>query len=579
MKSEIFEISFKAGMNAILSNKKEENGVTIYDYKLSWTKENALQDDEFIFKTYTPLVGIMYGFNPKCGCRRNIDPDWSGFVNHSIANGAPVNCFYDGQSKNKFTIALSEAKMLTKLKGGIVEENGEVEIKFTMGTRQFTEKYETDFSIYIDRRDVYVFEALKGVSLWWESLGMKPHFVPESAKEPVYSFWYSFHQEVNEHNVEEECKRAKEAGFNVCIVDDGWQTSDGNRGYAYCGDWEPFDGKFPDMAAHVQRVHDIGMKYVLWYSVPFVGTFTKAYEKFNTMFLRANHRANEFVLDPRYKEVREYLLDKYVKALTEWKLDGFKLDFIDSWYDDVRNAPYNEKMDIPSLQDAVDVFMTTTINKLTEIKPDILLEFRQSYIGPHMRKFGNMFRVGDCPGDYIRNRIGAFDLRMLMGGSPVHSDMLMWHKDESAEKDALQIISILYTVMQYSAKLDSLNDKTRKMSLFYLNFMNEKRETLLSGDLRPYDPHMNYTWAESVKGGENIAAVYLEDKCIAPEKKEKMYIVNGTTANRVLLELEGEFKVKIMNCCGEVLSKETKNLSGVNLLPIPSGGMAELISL
>ena len=59
MKSEIFEIGFNSGMNAILSGKKEENGVTIYDYKLSWTKENALQDDEFTFKTYTPLVGIM----------------------------------------------------------------------------------------------------------------------------------------------------------------------------------------------------------------------------------------------------------------------------------------------------------------------------------------------------------------------------------------------------------------------------------------------------------------------------------------------------------------------------------------
>ena len=108
-------------------------------------------------------------------------------------------------------------------------------------------------------------------------------------------------------------------------------------------------------------------------------------------------------------------------------------------------------MDIQSLQDAVDIFMTSVINTLREIKPDILIEFRQNYIGPNMRKFGNMFRVGDCPCDYIENRMCLLDLRALMGNSAVHSDMLMWHKDESAEYDALQIIGIIFGVMQYSA--------------------------------------------------------------------------------------------------------------------------------
>ena len=574
--SEIFEITCSEGMDAKLTSLKTDCDISIYTYKLSWTKDNASKDDSFTFNFTTPLVGIMYGFNPKCGGNRVIDPDWCGPVSHMISNGAPVNSYYDGQSKNQITVALSETKMLTKIRNGIVEENGNLEFRFTMGTKQFTERYETDFSIYIDKRNVYMYKALNDVAAWWEEIGNTPVYVPDAAKEPVYSFWYSFHQDVNENNVEEECKRAKALGFDVCIVDDGWQTSDGNRGYAYCGDWEPYEGKFPNMAAHVKRVHDIGMKYVLWYSVPFVGTFTKSYELFNKMFLRANHRANEFVLDPRYKEVREYLLNKYISALKDWDLDGFKLDFIDSWYDDERNAPYNEKMDIPSLQDAVDVFMTSVITELSKIKPDILIEFRQSYIGPTMRKFGNMFRVGDCPGNYINNRTGMFDLRMLMGKTAVHSDMLMWHKDECAEKNALQIINILYSVMQYSAKLDTLSERTAKMSSFWLNFMKEKKETLLEGELRPYDPHKLYTWAESINGDENIVAVYTEDKCIKPEKKNNMYIANGSTENRVLLELEGKFNVKITNCCGEILTEADMELKGINVLNIPEGGLAEL---
>ena len=223
--------------------------------------------------------------------------------------------------------------------------------------------------------------------------------------------------------------------------------------------------------------------------------------------------------------------------------------------------------------------MTSVIEELKKIKPDILIEFRQNYIGPYMRSFGNMFRVGDCPGSYTKNRVGSLDLRMLMGNSAVHSDMLMWHKDESAERNALQIISILYSVMQYSAKLSEIDERVKKMSEFWLQFMKEKRNTLLEGNLKSYDPHLLYTWAQSYKDDENVVAVYGENRCISPEKKNTMYIANGSTVGRVIIELEGEYKVKIMNCCGEILQEENKSFSGLNILNIPSGGLCELINI
>lgn len=74
-----------------------------------------------------------------------------------------------------------------------------------------------------------------------------PAEVPELAKKPMYSFWYSQHQNITAESVEEESLRAAEMGFSAIIVDDGWQTEDNNRGYAYCGDWEPSQQKFPDL--------------------------------------------------------------------------------------------------------------------------------------------------------------------------------------------------------------------------------------------------------------------------------------------------------------------------------------------
>ncbi len=44
----------------------------------------------------------------------------------------------------------------------------------------------------------------------------------------MYSFWYSYHQEFTEEDVEAECRRAAELGFRTVIVDDGWQMDNTN---------------------------------------------------------------------------------------------------------------------------------------------------------------------------------------------------------------------------------------------------------------------------------------------------------------------------------------------------------------
>ncbi|MCQ2446143.1 MAG: alpha-galactosidase, partial [Clostridia bacterium] len=371
--------------------------------------------------------------------------------------------------------------------------------------------------------------------------------------------------------------RARALGFNTCIIDDGWQTDDNNRGYGYCGDWETAPGKIKDMKAHVARVHEIGMKYILWYSVPLLGYHSKHYAEFKDMVLNTGmDRLSAGILDPRYKEVRDFLIGIYVKALKEWDLDGFKLDFIDTWRYEPTNAPYNEKMDIPSLENAVQTFMLDLNAALKAIKPDVMLEFRQGYIGPHMRRFGNMFRVGDCPDDYISNRVGSLDLRMTMGESAVHSDMLMWHKDEKPEIAALQIASVLFCVVQYSAKLSNLTPEMKTMSLHYLDFLREHKATLLKGELHTYEPHLLYTWAEAVGEGETIAAVYAIDKCVKPAENGVIYLVNGAEGKRILVELDGEYAITVLDCMGKVVLEEKRALSGVNSIPCPVGGMIVL---
>ena len=405
---------------------------------------------------------------------------------------------------------------------------------------------------------------------------MTPFPVPDTAKDPLYSFWYSYHQAVDEKTVEEKCRWAKGLGFDICIVDDGWQTENNLGSYGYCGDWIPAPNKLPDMAAHVKRVHAIGMKYILWYSVSLVGHHSAHYDHFRQMLLRDEPGLTASVLDPRYKEVREFLIDTFKKALLQWDLDGFKLDFIDTWCDHPHNAPYNEAMDIPALQDAVDVCMTEIVKTLSEIKSDILLEVRQGYIGPHMKRLGNMFRVGDCAGNYLKNRASILDLRMLMSRQAVHSDMLMLSPFETPENNALQIISCMFGVLQYSGRMEQMTPQMARMSVFWLNFLKEHKSLLLEGRLEAYEPHLLYTWAKATLGNKCAVGVYAIDKCVQPDTVDTIYIANGCSGNRILAELSGTYRVRVLDCLGHEISCTQQVFEGITPIPVPSGGLAIL---
>ena len=79
-------------------------------------------------------------------------------------------------------------------------------------------------------------------------------------------------------------------------MDDGWQTLDSNRGYAYAGDWDP--ERIPEMKDFVARSHEAGVKVLLWYAVPFVGKNARAAPRFSKMSLRFDERSRDFVLGP-----------------------------------------------------------------------------------------------------------------------------------------------------------------------------------------------------------------------------------------------------------------------------------------
>lgn len=529
-----------------------------------------------------PLLDICGKWHPSIGSDRSLSAEWYRYTVSYATLNAPVYSLFSAAGENRLTFALSDAIAPLKLQVLVNEETACARCVVVLFDAPTPEMTEYRVTLRRDWRGVGYAEAIGAVATWWEGMPeYKPAVVPASGFEPVYSTWYGFHQELSPEAIEEECRWARDIGCGVVIVDDGWQCDDNNKGYDYCGDWEIASSKFPDFPAHVRRVQAMGLKYMLWFSVPYAGIHSRAWRRFQDRVL-VKPRSLADCLDPRYKEVRDYLVACYRRAIEEWGIDGLKLDFVDCFTAETAGASIHENADMASVPAAADALLTETMRVVQRTKPDALIEFRQKYIGPAMRKYGNLFRATDCPNDALSNRIRTIDVRLLAGRTAVHSDMLMWHPEEAPEQVAIQLWSTVFSVPQISVRRAAITPAQERVIYFYLGFWMRHRETLLDGRFEPESPQELYPVVQAAGAGVRIVVFYAATVArVAVKPGERLVLVNATSRPGVIIEVAGEIDLKeqqVFSCQGdEVIEAMTKRLAGVVKIPVPAAGVGYLV--
>ncbi len=561
-------------------NKKitsPEKNVQLITFTFSAPKPSELKP--ITLKFGFPSLAINGYWNPKISVDK-VNYYYSSFSSKA-SRYAPVLSFYDNALNNRITLALSDALNKSEFVSYLKEEDVHFypEIKLFGERMPKTTSYE--IQLRIDTRSLPYYEAIDQVASWWtDNPSYEPMNVPDEAKKPMYSTWYSYHQSITAEEIVAECKIAKSLGCGAVIVDDGWQTNDGNRGYAYTGDWNP--DRIPDMKGFVDAVHEEGMKFILWYSLPFMGEKAKNYPKFKGKYLRHWESQGTYVLDPRYPEVREYIINTYVKAMNDWSLDGFKLDFI-GWFtatDETQLTKSNGR-DFASVNNATDALMTEIQLKLLAIKPDILIEFRQPYIGPLMRKYGNMFRGVDAPNNAVANKIETVNLRILSQNTAVHSDMFIWRPEESVEQATLQILNILYSVPQLSVRLEEIPENHLNMIRYWFDYWNENKDILIDGDFIPSDPGANYPMLTAIANEHQITTLYQDMVAVINSNATQIDLINAKSSTTITFQIDSSFEgtLDVINCTGKTVLSESISLNvGVHSLKVPASGMLSLRS-
>ena len=563
-----------------------DDGRDVVTVRLSAPEETVPPKFGVFFRV--PGAGVRNVWTPDCGREAfKVDPQlwwsWAAKYTSQLARDMPVAVGFGPDETAPVAIACSEA--FNYLEFGLYADDRTCEM---VGRCEFFQQpvaacrsYQA--KILLDRRGRKWYEAVRACADWIVAEnGFKEADVPEAAYDPLYSTWYAYLQDVHDKALETEARHAAAVGMKTMILDDGWQKEDSVSFYSAVGDWMPVRSRFPDMKAHVAEVHRAGLKYMLWLSVPYVGDESKAWSRFEGKMLSVGGEKSPGrvgILDPRFPEVREYLISTYERVVGEWGFDGVKLDFIDSFVlpkKDPALADGYAGRDYRSVSEAVDRLMKDVLARLRKINPEVLVEFRQHYMGPAMRQYGNMMRAADCPDDICSNRRRICDLRLTSGKTAVHSDMLVWSRDETSEGAALPILSALFGTVQYSMILDTVSPGHKEVIRHWIDFTTRHRETLLKGDLRPHHPENGYTWIEAESAAERIIAVYSPSVCANLGAADKpIVLVNATGTGAVLVELRADAQVEFF----DVLGRPSGRLSagkGLVRLAVPASGYAKI---
>jgi alpha-galactosidase len=172
------------------------------------------------------------------------------------------------------------------------------------------------------------FETLSTYRELMQRQGISFDAPPDDAYEPIWCAW-GYERGFNVDQVYGTLPKVEEMGYRWAVLDDGWQTAE--------GDWYVREDKFPGgeegMKTFVGRIHDQGLKAKLWWVPMAVDPGTDLLREHPEYLLLNEDGSTQdiswwdaYYLCPAYPPVQEYTVALVRKIIGEWGYDGLKID-------------------------------------------------------------------------------------------------------------------------------------------------------------------------------------------------------------------------------------------------------------
>ncbi|MGM9888183.1 MAG: alpha-galactosidase [Limosilactobacillus sp.] len=205
---------------------------------------------------------------------------------------------------------------------------------------------------------------------------INPHFAHQE-RPILINNWEATFMDFTEDKLMPIVERAKELGIEMFVLDDGWfGHRDDDR--SSLGDWFVDEKKFNHgIAGFAKRVHDLDMKFGLWFEPEMISIDSKLYQTHPEWMIKTPGRGqtpgrHQFVLDMSRKEVVDYLFGLMSHIIQDAKLDYIKWDMN-------RNITEMYGADLPADQQLefshrYILGVYDLYDRLTKAFPDVLFE-------------------------------------------------------------------------------------------------------------------------------------------------------------------------------------------------------------
>ncbi len=205
---------------------------------------------------------------------------------------------------------------------------------------------------------------------------INPHFAHKE-RPILINNWEATFMDFTEDKLMPIVERAKELGIEMFVLDDGWfGHRDNDR--SSLGDWFVDEKKFNNgIAGFAKSVHDLDMKFGLWFEPEMISIDSKLYETHPEWMIKTPGRGqtparHQFVLDMSRKEVVDYLFELMSHIIQDAKLDYIKWDMnrnITEMYG--ADLPFDQQLEFSHryILGVYDLY-----DRLTKAFPNVLFE-------------------------------------------------------------------------------------------------------------------------------------------------------------------------------------------------------------
>ena len=381
----------------------------------------------------------------------------------------PCIVWFNMAGRNRFFFGAAALEWDCLVESKINQERGVYEVKFIAAAGSGALK---PFDVTLDRRAV---AWTQSVGEWRDSLPYARGTYPAAAWEPAFCTWYAAHAALNAQWVERTAAIAADLGFGTFILDDGWSYDEAKRvspetiktWYRDVGAWDAFSSvKFQDFRRHRERMRELGLNYVVWVAPYFLGTRSAAFRRWgydkkpDAAVVEGNA-----LTDIENKAMMESVTEQLVRLMRDSKLDGLKIDFLDY---------VKPSVDVPHGARALE-YVRDLMNRLREVKPDGVFEFRQNYATPMTASLATQFRAGDVPFEWQANLLRIAQIRLTMGdGVPIHSDPIYWADSETDDNIARHFMAAMAGVPMLSVDLEQMSSERRAAVRGWMRLYRDK---------------------------------------------------------------------------------------------------------